>query len=66
VNALSGPRLQRVLDRMEADLSSELDLKTLAIESGYSRNPFLRMFREATHHTPTAIPYICVQKGLRR
>jgi transcriptional regulator GlxA family with amidase domain len=51
---------------MEADLSSELDLKTLAIESGYSRNPFLRMFREATHHTPTAIPYICVQKGLRR
>jgi AraC family transcriptional regulator len=31
-NALSGPRLRRVLQRMEADLSSELDLKTLAIE----------------------------------
>jgi AraC family transcriptional regulator len=51
-NALSGPHLRRVLERMEADLSSELDLKTLAIESGYSRNHFLIMFREATHCTP--------------
>jgi AraC family transcriptional regulator len=51
-NALSGPRLRRVLDRMEADLSSELNLKTLANESGYSRNHFLKMFREATHCSP--------------
>jgi AraC family transcriptional regulator len=51
-NALSGPRLRRVLERMEADLSSELDLKTLAAESGYSRNHFLRMFSQATKSTP--------------
>jgi AraC family transcriptional regulator len=37
---------------MEAGLSSDLDLKTLAIESGYSRNHFLRMFRAATGYSP--------------
>jgi AraC family transcriptional regulator len=49
---LSRPCLQRVVDRMEADLSTDLDLQTLAVESGYSRNHFLRMFRAATGYTP--------------
>lgn len=51
-NALSGPPLRRVLERMQADLSSQLDLQTLAVESGYSRSHFLKMFREAMHCTP--------------
>jgi AraC family transcriptional regulator len=51
-NRLSLPRLRRVLERMEADLSTDLDLKTLAAESGYSRNHFLRMFRAATGFSP--------------
>jgi AraC family transcriptional regulator len=37
---------------MRADLATNLDLKTLAAESGYSRNQFLRMFRTATESTP--------------
>jgi AraC-like DNA-binding protein len=37
--------LQRVLDRMKADLATNLDLNTLAAESGYSRSHFLRTFR---------------------
>jgi AraC family transcriptional regulator len=37
---------------MRADLAANLDLKTLAAESGYSRNQFLRMFRTATESTP--------------
>jgi AraC family transcriptional regulator len=52
INELSGLRLRRVIDRMQAALSSNLDLKTLAMESGYSRNHFLRMFRAATGYTP--------------
>jgi AraC family transcriptional regulator len=51
-NALSHHRLQRVLKRMETDLSATLTLKTLATESGYSRNHFLRMFRAAMGCTP--------------
>jgi AraC-like DNA-binding protein len=51
-NVLSPPRLRRVIERMHAALSSEIDLKTLAIESGYGRNHFLRMFWETTAHTP--------------
>ena len=51
-NTLSHRRLERVVERMEADLSTDLDLKTLAAESGYSRNHFLRMFRAATGYTP--------------
>jgi len=39
--------LQRVLDRMKADLATDLDLRTLAAESGYSRSHFLRTFRAA-------------------
>jgi AraC family transcriptional regulator len=44
--------LRRVLERMRADLSANLDLVTLAAETGYSRAHFLRMFREATGKTP--------------
>ena len=52
INVLPASRLHRVIDRMKAGLSSDLDLKTLAMESGYSRNHFLRMFRAATGNTP--------------
>jgi AraC family transcriptional regulator len=43
--------LQRVLERMP-DLVADLDLQTLAAESGYSRSHFLRMFEAATGLTP--------------
>jgi AraC family transcriptional regulator len=51
-NALPRRRLQRVVERMHADLSEDIDLHSLAKESGYSRSHFLRMFREATGITP--------------
>ncbi|WP_425358319.1 helix-turn-helix domain-containing protein [Terriglobus saanensis] len=35
-----------------SDLHAELDLKTLAAESGYSRGQFLRMFNAAMGCTP--------------
>jgi AraC family transcriptional regulator len=44
--------LQRVLDRMNADLAADLDLSTLAAESGYSRSHFLRTFRAAMGCSP--------------
>lgn len=50
--ALALPRLRRVIERMRTDIRTNLDLKTLAAESGYSRNHFLRMFRRATDSTP--------------
>jgi AraC family transcriptional regulator len=50
--AVPRPRLKRVLDRMQADLSRDLDLHSLAKESGYSRSHFLRMFRETMGVTP--------------
>jgi AraC family transcriptional regulator len=37
---------------MNANLDTDLDLKTLAAENGYNRNHFLRMFRAATECTP--------------
>jgi AraC family transcriptional regulator len=43
--------LQRVLERMH-DLAADLDLQTLAAETGYSRSHFLRMFETATGLTP--------------
>jgi AraC family transcriptional regulator len=43
--------LRRVLERMQ-DLTADLDLQTLAAETGYSRHHFLRMFQKATGHTP--------------
>lgn len=51
-NVLSNPRLKRVVDLMETELATDIDLKRLADESGYSRNHFLRMFRAATGNTP--------------
>jgi AraC family transcriptional regulator len=50
--ALPPRALRRVLERMRADISANLDLATLAAETGYSRAHFLRMFREATGQTP--------------
>lgn len=44
--------LQRVLDRMKADLTADLDLARLAAESGYSRSHFLRTFRSAMGCSP--------------
>jgi len=50
--ALPAHKLRRVIERMNADLDTDLDLKTIAAESGYSRNHFLQMFRAATDCTP--------------
>jgi AraC family transcriptional regulator len=50
--ALPAHKLRRVIERMNAGLDTDLDLKTIAAESGYSRNHFLRMFRAATECTP--------------
>lgn len=44
--------LRRVLEHMRANLSANLDLVTLAAETGYSRAHFLRTFRAATGQTP--------------
>jgi AraC family transcriptional regulator len=44
--------LRHVLDRMEAEIDSDLTLTQLAAESGYSRTHFLRMFRGATGQSP--------------
>jgi AraC family transcriptional regulator len=44
--------LQRVLDRMRADLAHNLDLHTIAAESGYSRTHFLRTFRASMGYSP--------------
>jgi AraC family transcriptional regulator len=51
---LSMPRLslRRVLERMHATPSTDWSLKTLADESGLSRNHFIRMFRKSTGFTP--------------
>jgi AraC family transcriptional regulator len=52
VSPLPPRLLRRVLERMQADLSSNIDLATLAAEIGYSRAHFLRTFRAATGQTP--------------
>ena len=44
--------LNRVFERIEVDISADLDLETLAAVSGYSRNHFLRLFHAATGSTP--------------
>jgi AraC family transcriptional regulator len=44
--------LHRVLDRMKAGLATDLDLNTLAAESGYRRSHFLRTFRAAMGCSP--------------
>lgn len=50
--ALPGHALQRVLERMKAELASNLSLNTLAAESGYSKSHFLRMFRACMGCSP--------------
>lgn len=52
VSSLPNHLLQRVEDRMRADLSGDLRLSALASERGYSRTHFLQMFRNATGYTP--------------
>ncbi|MET0411949.1 MAG: AraC family transcriptional regulator [Polyangiaceae bacterium] len=52
VSALPRGKLARILERMHADLSEDIDLASLARESGYSRAHFLRMFRAATGKPP--------------
>ena len=44
--------LNRVREKIEANLDADLSLNSLAEESGYSRAHFLRMFRAATGLTP--------------
>jgi AraC-like DNA-binding protein len=44
--------LQRVLDRMKADLATDLDLNKLAAETDCSRSHFLRTFRAAMGCSP--------------
>jgi len=52
VSPLPPRLLRRVLERMQADVSANIDLATLAAESGYSRAHFLRTFRAATGQSP--------------
>ena len=52
VSALPPRILNRVREKIEANLDVNLSLDTLAVESGYSRAHFLRMFRTATGLTP--------------
>lgn len=51
-SALPPQRLRRVLDKIETEFTRNLSLDELALESGYSRAHFLRMFRAATGKTP--------------
>ena len=48
---LPGYLLQRVIERMQ-ELDGDLNLRTLAAETGYSPRHFIRMFRAATGQTP--------------
>jgi AraC family transcriptional regulator len=52
ISPLPPRQLRRVQERMRADVSANLDLATLAAETGYSRAHFLRTFRAATGQTP--------------
>jgi AraC family transcriptional regulator len=52
ISPLPRRRLLRVLECMQADPGANLDLATLAAESGYSRAHFLRSFRAAMGQTP--------------
>jgi len=50
-SGLPGRILRRILDRMRV-FDAQLDLQSLAQESGYSRVHFVRMFRAATGRSP--------------
>lgn len=52
IAALPHRILNRVREKIEANLDTVLSLDCLARESGYSRAHFLRMFRAATGLTP--------------
>ncbi|WP_339485565.1 AraC family transcriptional regulator [Pseudomonas sp. EL_65y_Pfl2_R95] len=52
--ALPSHLLHRVLDKIASEYSEDLSLAEMAIESGYSRAHFIRMFRAATGRTPHA------------
>jgi len=52
VSALPVRALNRVREKVEANLDTDLSLGSLAEETGYSRAHFLRMFRAATGVTP--------------
>ena len=52
VTALPPRILNRVREKIDTNLDTDLSLESLAEESGYSRAHFLRMFREATGLTP--------------
>jgi AraC family transcriptional regulator len=52
ISGLQPRILNRVREKIEANLGTELSLDSLAEESGYSRAHFLRMFRAATGLTP--------------
>lgn len=52
VSALPARILNRVREKIEANLDADLSLEALAEESGYSRAHFLRMFCAATGLTP--------------
>lgn len=52
VSGLPPRLLNRVQEKMEANLDADLSLDSLAEETGYSRAHFLRMFRVATGSTP--------------
>jgi AraC family transcriptional regulator len=51
-NRLPHPRLNRVVEYIDAHLAREITLTALARIAGYSRSHFLRAFRTATGHTP--------------
>src|SRR5258705_13821967 len=50
--ALSNRALRRVLDKMRAEVASDLNLNSLAAESGYSKSHFLRVFRVGVGCSP--------------
>jgi AraC family transcriptional regulator len=52
VSGLPARILNRIQEKIKANLDSDLTLENLAEESGYSRAHFLRMFRAATGLTP--------------
>jgi AraC family transcriptional regulator len=50
--ALSNHALRRVLDRMRTESANDLNLDSLAAESGYSKSHFLRVFRAGVGCSP--------------
>ena len=52
VSSLPRRAFLRVVERMQVGLATNLSLRTLAAESGYSRAHFLRMFSATTGQTP--------------